>query len=130
MFDLDPEHGLLGVNRRRVVNVIKSIINNGQAVCTRTLQWTPSTKRWFEKSLVDTNGRIGQFCFHCHTPLASKLGLTEIVGEGADIALLNALDDKRLESSVSCVACHAVSAVMRQRMPSLPTTLKGFTGRQ
>ena len=64
-----------------------------------------------QKSIDDTNGQIGQFCFQCHTPLASKLGMTEIVSEEQDIELLNLPDDKRLESSVSCVARRALSAV-------------------
>ena len=110
-FDLDPEHGLLGTQPEACGECHQEHYQQWSGSMHAYAAVDPVYKAMVRKSLVDTNGRIGQFCFQCHTPLSSKLGLTEIVNEGADIQLLNELNDKRLESSVSCVACHAVSAV-------------------
>ena len=82
------------------------------------------------KGIDDTGGQIDQFCFQCHTPTASKLGLTPVV-QGESGAYLDAdLSTAPLNSGVPCVGCHMVERVNATENAQLAystTTLYGAT---
>lgn len=63
------------------------------------------------KAIDDTNGRIDQFCFQCHTPTASKLGLTEISLREDGAQLEADLSVEPFNTGVPCVGCHMVEEV-------------------
>lgn len=82
------------------------------------------------KGIDDTGGQIDQFCFQCHTPTASKLGLTPVV-QNEDGAYLDAdLTLAPLNTGVPCVGCHMVERVNATENAQLAystTTLYGAT---
>ena len=76
------------------------------------------------KGIDDTGGQIDQFCFQCHTPTASKLGLTPVVQDESGAYLDADLSTAPLNSGVPCVGCHMVERVnaTENAQPAYSTT--------
>lgn len=64
------------------------------------------------KGVHDTKGKIDQFCVQCHTPNASKLGLTKVTQDstGAHKMLVD-LKKHNFGHGVQCTTCHTTKSV-------------------
>lgn len=84
------------------------------------------------KGQEETKGKLGQFCVQCHSPSASKLGLTPVLQDALGKHVMK-LDLKKplVGHGVQCVTCHTmkkVDATLNAKFHLTNKTYYGPTG--